>query len=182
MSEVKPEAGRFNSLLNELDVRAQRGQIHAKDDCRRRRPRYTFRTPCSVRFLPPGATKLSEWPGRTRNLSRSGLALLVRRAFSLGDAVEIELKLANQATMFMAGIVTFCRYAGGGYHEVGVGLRLSGPDPIFSSNPAEMVRTLELIEERTAAKKRLEAAVPAEKDAPKPDPAACESNAAASPR
>lgn len=152
MSKSSADTVRFNLLLNELDVQAKRGQVQAKAN-NRRCPRYSFRTPCCVRFLPPGVAKLQEWPGRTRNLSRGGLALLVRREFNLGDAVEVELKLANQAAMFMVGIIGFCRYAGGGYHEVGIGLRHAGRESVFTSNLVDMASMLELLQERSSSQK-----------------------------
>jgi len=98
-------------------------------------PRYVFRCECVVRFLVGFQMVVASLPGRTRNLSRSGLSVVVRRPFRPGEAVEVELRPPDRAATYLAGIVRFAKYAGGGYYEVGVGLEAASNKPIFSRNP-----------------------------------------------
>lgn len=135
----------LDEILNELDLRAQMGKQGKEEDywvCQRKYPRHPFRCGCVVRFLPAGYTTVSKLAGRTRNLSRSGLGLLVRRMFAMGDPIEVEIQIPGRGAMFMAGLVRFCRYAGRGYHEVGIELKCSQPTPVFSHNPMQAMRTL----------------------------------------
>ena len=134
-------------LLDELDVRAQKCTAEDAEDtywvCNRKHPRHPFRAGCTLRFMPTGSGSVTAMAGRTRNLSRSGLAVLARRVFSLGDPIEVEVTLPGRPTMFMAGLVRFCRYAGRGYYELGVKLKAAASEPIFSSHPALAVRALD---------------------------------------
>lgn len=137
----------LDRLLEELDVKGH--QQHPGDTtekywvCRRRHPRYSFRASCVVRFVAPGTTQIISATGRTRNLSRSGLAILVKRVFSIGDPLEVEIQLPGQPVMYMGGLVQFVRYAGRGYHEIGVALRAAGRQPIFTAAPEVALDTLD---------------------------------------
>jgi len=135
----------LNRLLDELDIRAKSDLAKADDGaywvCQRQYARYPFRMPCTVRFLPSGSFTVGELPGRTRNLSRSGLGLLVRRVFAVDDPVEVQVNMPDRGPMYLAGLVRFCRYAGRGYHELGLTLKAASPDPVFSGSPVLARRT-----------------------------------------
>lgn len=137
----------LDDVLNELDMRAQQRQEHEAEDnywvCQRRYPRHPFRCGCVVRFLPAGYSTVSELSGRTRNLSRTGLGVLVRRVFGQGEPIEVEISPPGRPAMFMGGLVRFCRYVSRGYHELGIELKVSAPKPIFSANPTQALRTLD---------------------------------------
>ncbi len=141
----------LNQLLDELDLKAKKVHPGENSDsywvCRRQSPRHPFRADCKIRFLPVGSLAVMELPGRTRNLSRRGIGVLVRRVFTGGEPVEIEVNVPDRPLMFFAGLVTFCRYAGRGYQEVGVDLRAAGSEPIFSHNPVQALKSLEWMRE-----------------------------------
>jgi len=128
----------LDGLIDELDVKAQSQHVGERSDqywvCQRRHPRHPFRVQCKVRFPMPGSTTVTELPGRTRNLSRNGIGLLVRRVFITGEVVEVEVLPPGRQPVHMAGVIRFCRYAGRGFHEVGIQLRAAGPEPIMSRN------------------------------------------------
>lgn len=148
MVDKQPNSDLVDQLLDELDV-ASSAQLEGRADsdvCQRNNTRHPFRAECIVRFMPAGTTTISELPGRTRNLSCNGLGLLVRRVFRLGDPMEVEVRLAGRPTMYMAGLVSFCRYAGGGYHEVGIRLRAAKPEPVFSSNVSQALKSLDWLQ------------------------------------
>ncbi len=129
----------LDCLLNQLDLQAEdpaRGADGDEDwSCSRYQSRHPFRTACTLRFMSSSRGSVFALPGRTRNLSRKGVSLLVRRVFALGEPVEIELQLRDRPPMFMTGLVRFCRYTSRGYHEIGVELKSASPRPILSGNP-----------------------------------------------
>lgn len=142
----------LDTVLEDLDTRArsQHPGESAEDYwvCQRRHPRYAFRTDCVVRFFSTTG-KMTTLQGRTRNLSRGGIGLLVRNVFRKGEAIEVELQLPKQPRMYMAGVVQFIRYAGRGYHELGVALKTAGAQPVFSDNPAQAMRSLDWLKDAT---------------------------------
>ena len=137
----------LNSLLDELDTKAQQEHVARRSDdpwvCQRRHPRYPFRAKCIVRFLPAGSPTVPELPGRTRNLSRSGVSFLVRRVFAVGEAVELEIHPPQRSDIYMAGLVQFCRYAGQGHYEVGVSLKAVQTTPIFFTSLMMAMQSLD---------------------------------------
>jgi hypothetical protein len=143
----------LNDVLDELDLKAQRAQSEGPADkkgeywsCQRRNPRYSFRCDCTARFFATAARDIATLPGRTRNLSRGGVGLLVKRPFAAGEVLEIELvKHATQAPTYLGGEVRFCRYAGRGYYEVGLALTAAGQAPIFSKNPLQAMKMLDWV-------------------------------------
>ena len=134
----------LDALLDQLDLGARQArtgeEVGDKWACHRKSPRHPFRAKCTVRFPSGGFDQITELPGRTRNLSRGGLALLTRRMFLMGDPVEIEIRPLGKPVMFLAGVVTFCRYAGQGHHELGIALKMAGDEPIFSDRFDEAVQ------------------------------------------
>jgi len=134
----------LDGLLDELDRHAHESQTQLSTNapgasplCQRRAPRYRFRCNCLVRFFASAAMEIGALPGRTRNLSRGGLGLLVQRPFAAGEIIEVELgKCPAHGRAFLAGEVRFCRYTGRGYYEVGVALKTASDQAIFSRNPA----------------------------------------------
>jgi hypothetical protein len=133
-------------LLDELEVQAQEQHAGERSEaywvCKRKHPRSPFRTPCLIYFFPQGSFTVTSLTGRTRNISRSGIGLLVRRVFRTGEPIEVELTPPGRPKTYLGGLVTFCRYAGRGYHEIGVSFRASGREPIFSKNPSAAVDKL----------------------------------------
>ena len=142
-----PDDESISSFLDELEDRArQRYDAERRKDhwvCHRRYPRHPFRAPCVARFLCKGSLDVTELPGRTRNLSRSGVGVLVRQVLAIGEALEVEVQAPNRLTMYVAGLVIFCRYAGRGYHEVGMSLKVAQSKPVFSNSPLTAMQSLD---------------------------------------
>lgn len=137
----------LDHLCEELDLKAR--SQHAGENsedywvCQRRHPRYAFRADCTVRFFTIDYSGVHSLMGRTRNLSRGGIGLLVRHVFKSGDPIEVQVQVPGQPMMFMAGLVQFVRYAGRGYHELGIALKTAGSKPVFSGDPATALATLD---------------------------------------
>jgi hypothetical protein len=135
----------LNLLLDELEQQArQHRRTGSAEDywvCQRRHPRNPFRVACNAYFFAEGRPEVTALPGRTRNLSRCGVGLLVRRVFQYGEPVEVEIVLPGRAPMYLAGVVRFCRYAGHGYHEIGVALQCVASIPLFCKDPTTAMAT-----------------------------------------
>lgn len=145
----------LDRLCEELDAKARNQHAGENSEdywvCQRRHPRYAFRADCMVRFFSSDWSSVTALIGRTRNLSRGGLGILVRHVFKSGDPIEVQVQVPGQPTMFMAGLVQFARYAGRGYHELGIALKSAGPKPIFSVDPATALATLDWLPRHAAA-------------------------------
>jgi hypothetical protein len=148
MDRTQVDFQALDVLLDDLDYRSEEhDKTETSDDywvCQRKFPRNRFRMDCLVYFLATmGSTTVLNMGGRTRNLSRNGVGLLVRRPFSLGDPLEVQIAVPGRSVLYMAGLTAFCRYAGRGYHEIGVRLKTASPNPIFSRNPLAAMRSLD---------------------------------------
>jgi len=134
----------LDGLLADLDRHASEAQTNLPADnpgtgelYQRRAPRYRFRCNCLVRFFASASMDIGALPGRTRNLSRGGMGLLIQRPFAPGEVIEVELsKCPAHGPAFLAGEVRFCRYTGRGYYEVGVAFKAASDEAIFSRSPA----------------------------------------------
>jgi hypothetical protein len=145
---MREEAGHdsveaLDALLDVLDKRARDAEGDSADAAdqrwaiRRRHARYPFRCECTVRFPSWEPGVVSELSGHTRNISRGGVGLLVKRLFAGGDVIEIQLHAKqSEAPSYLAGEVRFCRYAGRGHYEVGLALKIASKKPVFSDRPA----------------------------------------------
>jgi len=135
----KREREAINRLMEELDAKGQMVHIGETGEqsviCQRRHPRHVFRADCMVCFFLGPYHEVVSLPGRTRNLSRSGLGILIKRVFNPGEPIEVQVQLPQQPMMYMGGVAQFSRYAGSGYHELGIALKCVGKSPIFSDDP-----------------------------------------------
>lgn len=155
--EVEHNRETLDRLLDELDAKGREQHpgecAHEYWVCQRRHPRHAFRTDCRVRFLSPTGSDVLCLVGRTRNLSRGGIGVLVRHVFLLGDPIEVEISLPDKPVMFMAGVVQFVRYAGRGYHELGVALKAAGTSPVFSHDVTTAAQTFDWVKRAVYASK-----------------------------
>ena len=145
----KREREAINRLMEELDAKGQVINIGEMSSqalmCQRRHPRYVFRADCKVCFFLGPYHEVVSLPGRTRNLSRSGLGILIKRVFNKSEPVEVQVQLPRQPMMYMGGVAQFSRYAGRGYYELGIALKCVGKSPIFSDDPNVALATQEWI-------------------------------------
>lgn len=121
----------------EVDASAEAAAHQATHQPERRRdPRIPMRVECDVYFLPRPVTEAVSLPGKTRNISRGGIAVLVRRAFQLFEPVEVVISGPRlPQPLHLAGEVVFCRFVGGQWHEIGVRLHETRHEPIIIREP-----------------------------------------------
>lgn len=84
---------------------------------RRRAPRVNVRLPLDVIVL--GVVNPAPVQVYTRNLSISGMGFVSRRMFKSNERVAIYLRAQGLASKLVLARVTFARYAGGGFYQMG---------------------------------------------------------------
>ncbi len=140
----------INDLMTELDrqssLAADRPDALHKHWVARRQQRYPYRVNCAVRIFVIDCTEPIEIPARTRNLSRGGVGLLMQRVLSVNEPVEVEIPRGPGKTLYMAGLVRFCRYAGMGFHEVGIELKATAGASIFPKTAGGALSILEWLQ------------------------------------
>jgi hypothetical protein len=125
---------RLISQLDQIAYHQDKSDPEMDPARQRQQERKPFRADCTVRFL-SGGMQVAEMTARTRNISKRGIGLLVRRMFNYDEPIEVEVSLPRRVNLFMLGMVKFCRYVNQGYHEVGVLLKYHGEQSMMSNNP-----------------------------------------------
>ena len=135
----------LDSLIADLDDKARVQESCAPEARRipRRQSRHPYRVDCLVRLFSFGSDRPIVLRGRTRNLSRGGVGLILRRPLAHDEPVEVEVAGPDGGRLYMAGLVRFCRYVGLGYHEIGVALRMAGSCPVFPPTHSEACLTID---------------------------------------
>ena len=100
----------------------------------RERDRQMLLAPCAVNCFVSGATTIHNYPGYVRNISTAGVGVLTTRPMIRGEPVEVvvELNGSDPSTMYMGGLVAFCRHVRDGIYEVGVQLVARGSKPVLA--------------------------------------------------
>ncbi len=109
---------------------------------RRFRDRLPMQLDCVVCYIGQRTDEIATLPGRTRNISRSGIGLVTRRSFYEDEPIEVRIEPPNRSVMYMAGVVRFCRYILDGFYEIGVQLMVAGNAPVFSQDPVKSIRQI----------------------------------------
>ncbi|MHC4447206.1 MAG: sensor domain-containing diguanylate cyclase [Planctomycetota bacterium] len=105
----------------------------------RKQDRQGLLSPCVLSILCGPSLELRSEQAFVRNISTGGIGLLVARRLVRGDLVEIALH-RESSTLYVAGLVAFCRHVEQTIHEVGVQIVNHARQPIFSHNPAAAIR------------------------------------------
>lgn len=82
--------------------------------------RNPFRSPCTIRYVLPGAASAELVSGVTRDLSRGGLGIVVKESLPRGTSTRVTLSLPGGKTVELTGTVAFCRHAQGSWYVVGI--------------------------------------------------------------
>jgi hypothetical protein len=115
------QLARVQSILLHLDAR----QKHAHDN-RRRAPRVIVQMPLAVVVL--GVVNPAPVQIYSRNLSVSGIGFVSRRLFKPAERIVVYLRAEKLPSKLLLARITFGRYAGGGYYEMGAEFLESVPD------------------------------------------------------
>ena len=105
----------------------------------RKQDRQGLLSPCVLSILSGPSLEVRSEEAFVRNISTGGIGLLAPRRLVRGDLVEIALH-HETSTLYVAGVVAFCRHVEQTIHEVGVQLVNYSRQPIFSHNPAAAIR------------------------------------------
>lgn len=125
-------------------------QKRDQDRERRRIPRKRLHVSCVVCFFGKSNFRTCTIGGKTRNISRRGMGILVRRSFYIGEPIEVWIQPQGRAPLHAAGLVRFCRYVVEGVFEVGIELMYAGDAPIFGEDASRVVEQLPWLAEALA--------------------------------
>jgi diguanylate cyclase (GGDEF)-like protein len=127
----------------------------------RKQGRKRLTVPCVVHYFTGDGSEMRAEQAVTRNVSTGGVALLIARPLSRGEAVEVVLD-KGAAKLFLAGLVSFCRHIVGGTHEVGVQFVTHSVTPIIFADATKALQNLDWVAQAARAKQdcRLEPHVP----------------------
>jgi hypothetical protein len=138
-------------VLNELDEFARQWDLLRAGmdgcECRRVRPRRQFRTSCELWFFENGGRTIRQQSALTRNLSEQGIGLITRCLILQGVPVEVCIPVPRNPSVYLAGVVVFCRYTRRSFHEVGISLKVFQNKPVFSIDPVKAVANLEWLQQ-----------------------------------
>ena len=90
---------------------------------------------CQIAAFVGAAMEIRSEDAYIRNLSTAGVGILTARALRRGEPIEVAIATEDRPTVFLAGVVVFCRYIESGVHHVGVRLTARGQAPVFSDDP-----------------------------------------------
>jgi hypothetical protein len=110
-SQVQLE--KITAIVTRLDEHLS--EAHAEN--RRRLPRVAMRT--ELTFILLGEIVPSAVDVYSRNISQSGMGFVSRRMFRADERVVIPLHIPKVPPKLVLARVTFSRYIGGGYYEMG---------------------------------------------------------------
>ncbi|MCZ6682750.1 MAG: HDOD domain-containing protein [Planctomycetota bacterium] len=113
--------------------------------CQRKRQRKQLITPCSVASFTGMNLGLSIEEAYVYDISTRGIGLMVPSEKRRGEPIEIAIHTSKKNTLYVAGVVAFCRHVEGCIHQVGVQLFAHGRDPVLSSDPNSAVRNLDWV-------------------------------------
>ena len=109
------------SLLNNLDRRADSASRTQVEGFARRYPRYRFRLTIKAEFVQPGG-QILHYSAAARNISRNGIGLLIGQFIYPKSRCTIHLVSPHNYSQTVSGQVVRCAYLSGTgtLHEVGV--------------------------------------------------------------
>ncbi len=117
---------------------------------RRKLERKELHVSCVVQFFGKSNFRTCAIGGRTRNISRRGMGILVKRCFYVGEPIEVWIQPQDRSPLHAAGLVRFCRYVVDGIFEVGIELMYAGDAPIFGDDATRAVEQLPWLAEALA--------------------------------
>jgi len=106
----------------------------------RKQDRKKLVAPCTLHYFGGRRSDLHARLAATRNLSTGGVGLLVDRPMARGEPVEVVLD-RGASKLFLAGLVSYCRYVHGRIHEIGVQFVAHSVAPIISGDPPSALNT-----------------------------------------
>ena len=117
----------------------------------RKQGRKKLTIPCVVHYFTGDGADMRAEQAATRNISTGGIALLLSRPLSRGEAVEVVLD-KGAAKLFLAGLVSFCRHIVGGIHEIGVQFVTHSVTPIIFADASDALQNLDWVAQAMRSK------------------------------
>ncbi|MEE9129182.1 MAG: HDOD domain-containing protein [Phycisphaerales bacterium] len=108
----------------------------------RKQERRDLLAPCMIISFVAGENRLRHDHGYLRNISTGGIGVLVSQPLDRGEPIEVAISKSagDTPSLFVGGLVAFCRHIKQGIYDVGIQTVVQSKDPIFRANvpPAEL--------------------------------------------
>lgn len=115
----------------------------------RKQERRDLMAPCMVISFVQGEERLQYNRGYLRNISTGGVGLLVSHPLGRGEPVELAISKSadEEPTLFVGGLVAFCRHVRDGIYDAGVQITVQSKEPIFKPNVSQAEQSLDWVTE-----------------------------------
>ena len=115
----------------------------------RKQERRDLMAPCMVISFIQGRQRLQYGRGYLRNISTGGVGLLVDQPLGRGEPVELAISKSadEEPTLFVGGLVAFCRHVRDGIYDIGVQIVLQTKEPIFKPDVSPSQQGLDWVTE-----------------------------------
>ncbi len=103
-------------------------------------------TPCTLTALKAGSLEFASQCAYARNISTGGVGILTSGSLRRGQPAEVAVLIGGgRPTLYVAGIVAFCRHIEGCVYDVGLQLFTHSKQPILSEDPITAIRNLDWV-------------------------------------
>ncbi len=115
----------------------------------RKQERRDLMAPCMVISFVKGEDRLQFDRGYLRNISTGGVGVLVNQPLARGEPVELAISKSaeEEPTLFVGGLVAFCRHIRDGFYDVGVQIAVQTKEPIFKPDVSQAEQSLDWVTE-----------------------------------
>ncbi len=105
--------------------------------------------PCMVISFVQGEDRLQYDRGYLRNISTGGVGLLVSHPLGRGEPVELAISKSadEEPSLFVGGLVAFCRHVRDGIYDAGVQIAVQSKEPIFKPDVSQPQQSLDWVTE-----------------------------------
>ena len=108
----------------------------------RKQERRDLLVPCMIISFVAGENRLRHDQGYLRNISTGGVGVLASQPLDRGEPVEVAISKSSgdAPSLFVGGLVAFCRHVKQGVYDLGIQTVVQSKNPIFRSNvpPADL--------------------------------------------
>ncbi len=111
----------------------------------RKQKRKQLIAPCKLATFAGANFGLSNEVGCVRDISSGGIGLLTSTDKRRGEPIEVAIHTPEKPSLYVAGIVAWCRHIEGCVHEVGIQLFTHAREPILSADPINAIRSLDWV-------------------------------------
>ncbi|MCZ6684108.1 MAG: diguanylate cyclase, partial [Planctomycetota bacterium] len=140
MAESSVVPADYIRIAKELSLRTP-----SRFSTNRKQKRKPLIAPCKLATFTGANFGLSNEVGCVRDISSGGIGILTSTDKRRGEPIEVAIHTTEKPSLYVAGIVAWCRHIEGCVHEVGIQLFTHAREPILSADPISAIRNLDWV-------------------------------------